>query len=540
MSQGSARTGAEGPDFTSADARALLDLWLEAMEIESTEALIELMQSDGFTHSELQRRARAAHDARLAAATETAIAALRDGHPELAEVLAEVFASIVPVVPYAPATTFLAGEKLKLAEPDGTRGRVALIVDSIDSTHGVSHTIERIRELRVPGYEVEVIGTDRGVDRRLPAVAEVGVPFYEGMTVGVPSLPSLVETLAEGRYDLIHVASPGPAGVAALLIARIAGVPVIASHHTDLVAYAQLRSGYERVAGFTMVALAMFYSQVERVLSPSVAADESLAGLGVEAERIGRWARGVDIRRFDPSLREEGAFGGAINVLYAGRLTKEKGADLLADSFLLAHARDPRLHLVLAGGGPEQEALAERLGEAATFLGWLKGADLARAYASADLFLFPSRTDTYGQVVVEAQASGLPVIAVDEGGPADLIEDGVTGLLRPPSRGCAERGAARPRRLAGAARAARRGRSRCRPAAELGGGADPARRGLRRGARAPGRRAGAGPGAERPDPDPCRLSGCRPGARALNVAVLVENHGLAGGPCLSRMEGRGG
>ena len=84
---------------------------------------------------------------------------------------------------------------------------------------------------------------------------------------------------------------------------------------------------------------------------------------------------------------------------------------------------------MLAGGGPEQERLAERLGEHATFLGWLSGAELARAYASADLFLFPSCTDTFGQVVLEAQASGLPVIAVAEGGPLSLIEDRVTGLL---------------------------------------------------------------------------------------------------------------
>ena len=86
---------------------------------------------------------------------------------------------------------------------------------------------------------------------------------------------------------------------------------------------------------------------------------------------------------------------------------------------------------MLAGGGPEEEALRDRLGEHATFLGWLEGDDLARAYASADVFLFPSRTDTFGQVVLEAQASGLPVIAVDEGGPATLVRDGATGLLRP-------------------------------------------------------------------------------------------------------------
>jgi glycosyltransferase involved in cell wall biosynthesis len=119
-------------------------------------------------------------------------------------------------------------------------------------------------------------------------------------------------------------------------------------------------------------------------------------------------------------------------VLYAGRLTREKGVDLLADAFLAARARDPRLHLVLAGGGPEEPMLHERLREHATFLGWLEGEELARVYASADAFLFASRTDTFGQVILEAQASGLPVIAVDEGGPASLIEHGDSGLLTAP------------------------------------------------------------------------------------------------------------
>jgi glycosyltransferase involved in cell wall biosynthesis len=116
-------------------------------------------------------------------------------------------------------------------------------------------------------------------------------------------------------------------------------------------------------------------------------------------------------------------------VLYAGRITREKGAELLADAFLAARARDPRLRLVLAGGGPEQERVRERVGEHATFLGWLHGAELARVYASADVLLFPSATDTFGQVILEAQASGLPVIAVAAGGPLTLVEDRVSGLL---------------------------------------------------------------------------------------------------------------
>jgi glycosyltransferase involved in cell wall biosynthesis len=119
-------------------------------------------------------------------------------------------------------------------------------------------------------------------------------------------------------------------------------------------------------------------------------------------------------------------------VLYAGRLTREKSVDLLADAFLAAQRRRPELHMVLAGGGPEAGALQERLGDCATFLGWLEGEELARVYASSDGFLFASDTDTFGQVVLEAQASGLPVVAVSGGGAASLIEPGETGLLAAP------------------------------------------------------------------------------------------------------------
>jgi len=168
------------------------------------------------------------------------------------------------------------------------------------------------------------------------------------------------------------------------------------------------------------------------VLSPSPASDGTLRELGIPEARIGRWDRGVDTTRFSPALRDEALLPGELTVLYSGRLTKEKGADLLADAFLAARARDPRLHLCLARGGPEEQHLRDRLGDHATFLGWLEGTELARAYASADIFLFASRTDTFGQVLLEAQASGLPVVAVAEGGPCSIVSDGVTGLLRPP------------------------------------------------------------------------------------------------------------
>jgi glycosyltransferase involved in cell wall biosynthesis len=258
------------------------------------------------------------------------------------------------------------------------------------------------------------------------------MPFYPGLKIGLPTIPSLVETLAEGRYDLLHVCSPGPAGIGAALLARVMGVPVVGSYHTELAAYAGLRSSDVTLEAGMRFALGRFYGACDVVLSPSSATDESLREVGVDPERIMRWGRGVDVTRFSPELRERGRFKGELNVMYSGRLTKEKGVDLLADAFLRARERDRRLHLVLAGGGPEEEALRDRLGPCATFLGWLDGEDYARAYASADIFLFASRTDTFGQVLLEAQASGLPVVAVAEGGPLELVADGQTGRLCPP------------------------------------------------------------------------------------------------------------
>jgi glycosyltransferase involved in cell wall biosynthesis len=226
----------------------------------------------------------------------------------------------------------------------------------------------------------------------------------------------------------------------------VMGLPVIGSYHTELQAYARLRTGDPRVERLVQMALAVFYGQCRVVLSPSRAADESLQQLGVPAERIMRWDRGVDLERFGPARYAPHTLPDSFNVLYVGRLSKEKGVDLLAEAFLVSRDRDPRLHLVLAGRGPEEETLRRRLGDAATFLGWVDGDDLPRTYASADLFMFASSTDTFGQVILEAQASGLPVLAVDAGGPAELIEDGRSGCLVAPEAealGLALRGLAR-------------------------------------------------------------------------------------------------
>jgi glycosyltransferase involved in cell wall biosynthesis/predicted metal-dependent phosphoesterase TrpH len=434
LREGDVRRGELASDIGPEDGRALLAAFLDAVGIEAGRALIDRMQADGFSHADLARRARRLHEQRLRLAIEGALEGREEwGEPSelparALEAGRSLFRAAIPAIPYAPAAAFLGKEKAKLHPAEGP-SRVALIADGIEAMHGVTHTIERIRELGVPGYEVEVVGADRNVDRRLSAVTEVEVPFYPGLRLGVPSLPAVVEVLAEGRFDAVHLTAPGPANVIAALVARMMELPVLGSWHTDFGAYAGMRTSSPELAAWTDLGLSLLYRQCARVLSPSPESDESLVRLGVERALIGRWGRGVDTSRFDPALRAPDSYPGEIRVLYAGRLTREKGVDLLAESFLRAHRADPRLHLLLAGGGPEAEWLRERLGDRATFLGWLEGDALARAYASADIFLFCSRTDTFGQVLIEAAASGLPAIAVAEGGPSSIVIDGETGRL---------------------------------------------------------------------------------------------------------------
>jgi predicted metal-dependent phosphoesterase TrpH len=310
MSEGDTRRGEAAGDLGPEDARALLEAFVTAVELEPGRALIDHMQADGFSHAELARRARRVHERRLRLVVDETLESLAssgqasDLSARAMETGRNLFRAAIPAIPYAPAAAFLGKEKAKLTPSEGPK-RVALIADAIGGVHSVTRTIERVRELGVPGYDVEVIGTDANVDRRLPAVAEVDVPFYAGLEIGMPSLPAMVEALAEGRFDAVHLTAPGPAGITAALIARIMDLPMLGSWHTELGAYAGLRSASPELELGVDAALSIFYRHCRRILSPSPASDESLARLGVDRALIGRWGRGVDTSRFSPGLRDE-------------------------------------------------------------------------------------------------------------------------------------------------------------------------------------------------------------------------------------------
>ncbi|HEY2160721.1 MAG TPA: PHP-associated domain-containing protein [Solirubrobacteraceae bacterium] len=215
MREGDVRHGASGGELGPEHARALLRSWLVSMDLGVDERnLLELLQEGEISHPDLYRRGRRIHERKLAGAVQE-IVAMAEGRTELDPERAglDLFDACIPAIPYAAASAFLGREKLKLTRSDSDRLRVALVADGLGGMHGVTHTIQQIRERGVPGFEVEVIGTDADVDRRLSAVAEIDVPFYRGLKIGIPSLPAIVDVLAEGRYDIVHVTSPAPAGI---------------------------------------------------------------------------------------------------------------------------------------------------------------------------------------------------------------------------------------------------------------------------------------------------------------------------------------
>ncbi len=318
---------------------------------------------------------------------------------------------------------------------NGTRTRVALIADEIGSPHGWRHTLARLRDEGVPGHEIHVIGTGESADRRLATVAEVELPYHPGGATPVPGIVEVASALSERPYELVHVCAPGPAGTAALLAAHGAGLPVVGVFPAALAHDAE-PSARALQSWHALELLVSFYRHCNVVLSPSRRGDATLGRLGVGGDRLRRWQRATDLKRFSPARYCPAALPTApdaapdrINLLYSGSLAADHGLELLIEAFLRARSREPRLHLVLLGDGDAWMTVGRRLGHAGTLLGRLDGDQLAHVYATADLLVFPAGPLADDQVILDAQASGLPVLAVEREGCADLIENGRSGCL---------------------------------------------------------------------------------------------------------------
>ena len=260
------------------------------------------------------------------------------------------------------------------------------------------------------------------------------LPGYETLDMRVPSLTQVLAFVERAQPDVIHVATPGPVGLCGLAAAKTLGLPLVGSYHTELGPYALHLTRDLLVAEAFDRYVDWFYRQCALVLGPTAAVADALAQRGMTTSV---WGRGVDTDRFTPARRDEALRArllgdGTVLLLFVGRLSAEKRVDVLLDAFARLGAAMPGARLVLAGEGPSRADFEERAPAGTTFLGELHGDELATLYASADAFCFPSTTDTFGQVILEAAASGLPAAAAAAGGALELVHDGRTGLLAPP------------------------------------------------------------------------------------------------------------
>lgn len=332
------------------------------------------------------------------------------------------------------------------------RPRVAVFNDCGYDINGVNLGLRRmIRSMRELGHDAEMVicGTPYeghvpdeleqcGGVRSLEPVGEFALPMYEEMRMGIPSLVDVMAYLADEYVSVVQLSTPGPLGLLACLAAKLMGIPIVAHYHTELPAFVARITGDENIAAIARHYTGWFYRQADRVVAPSEAAADSVAELGLDRGAVTVLPRGVDTSSFSASKRDQRLWGryglnGAPKVLYVGRVSREKGLDLLLEAFdRLRRELAADAELVIVGDGPYLEALRRRhRSPDVAFLGYRRGEELARIYASADVFTFPSETDTFGNAVLEASASGLPAVVVDRGGPVEQISSGTNGLVIP-------------------------------------------------------------------------------------------------------------
>ncbi len=316
--------------------------------------------------------------------------------------------------------------------------RVALITETfLPNVNGVVTTLCRLLEhLRDHGHKALLIAPETNqtsyAGAEIIQLRGVPLPAYPELRL-TPPQPGLTAQLRRFQPDIIHLAGTMALGVAGRHAARQLGVPMVGAYHTDFPAYtAHYGLGFLRNLAYRY--LRWVHNSCALTLCPSLATINDLRTHGFRRLRL--WSRGVDTERFHPRHRNEawrtsvGASPDERILLYVGRLAPEKRLDLLVDVL----PRLPHTRLVLVGDGPARPILEQRLaGASAHFCGYLRGESLATAYASADLFVFPSDTETFGQVIQEAMASALPVVAARAGGAIDLVRDGRTGVLFQPN-----------------------------------------------------------------------------------------------------------
>lgn len=325
---------------------------------------------------------------------------------------------------------------------------IAIVTETFPpEINGVANTLGKLCEgLRQRGHRLSVVrpgqrkaasGADtppaQGLADRMVAVPGFPIPGYADLQFGLSTSRRLARDWKKNRPDVIYVATEGPLGLMALNAARKLQIPVCSGFHTNFHSYSR-HYGYGFLERIIVGYLRWFHNRTQLTLVPTRKMQNRLNGLGIQPVSV--WSRGVDCDRFAPgkrdrALREEWGVGERdLAVIYVGRLAAEKNLQLAVTAFERLRNIHPRAKFVLVGDGPMGKKLRERHKDY-IFCGMQRGNDLARHYASADLFLFPSKTETFGNVVTEAMASGLALVAFDDGAASEHIRNEANGIKVP-------------------------------------------------------------------------------------------------------------
>ena len=326
---------------------------------------------------------------------------------------------------------------------------IVCVGDNLDEVNGIALSSRiLIRHLRARGKQAFLFGV--AFHSRQPRTEEADGSVilspgrfsmeqagYAASEVVLPRLSHFIRFARLHPLDIIEFQTPAPTTMLCLITARIAGIKTLSHYRTDILTYSRLlvrnRLGVWIINTWTRLLTRM----AGPVIVPSLAYRDKVAQMGVPEGRIFKLPRGVDLENYHPAKAAGGAWRDAglpedgVKLLYVGRISKEKNLELLGKIFPALLAKQPDLSLVLVGDGPYREELQGRLGKSRRvhFTGMVQGEKLAGLFASADIFVFPSLTDTFGNSVIEALASGVPCIVSDQGGPPEIIVDGECGLV---------------------------------------------------------------------------------------------------------------
>jgi len=317
----------------------------------------------------------------------------------------------------------------------------AWFTDTLEDVNGVTTTIRKMTAAGASaGKELIVVASRSDLQlsdipiKNFPPIGEFELPEYELQKLSFPPILQILDYVQREQFSEIIISTPGPVGLTALLAAKMLNLQTSGIYHTDFPQYIRILTEDSFLESVAWGYMHWFYGQLDTVFVNSEEYKQSWIKRGFEPDKLKILPRGLDTELFHPARRDStffekfGASNGEVRLLFVGRISREKDLDLLADAYRRLRKERLPVQLFVVGHGPYSDALAKSLPEA-FFTGYLRGTELATAYASADIFVFPSTTDTFGNVILEAQASGLPVVVSDSGGPKELVVDKANGLI---------------------------------------------------------------------------------------------------------------